>query len=75
VLDARMVDRVINRWRPLTGEQVAVFVRWLRVAWGGGGRGGSRGPATYTAGVLRELYEQAGYPVLAWRRPAALRAS
>ena len=66
VLDARTVDRVINAaGRPLTGEQAAV-VR----AVAGSGRGVEVVEAlagtgkTYTAGVLRELYEQAGYPVL-----------
>ena len=65
VLDTRTVDRVINAaGRPLTDDQVAVVA-----AVAGSGRGVEVVEAlagtgkTYTAGVLRELYEHAGYEV------------
>ena len=66
VLDTRAVDRVIARAeRPLTADQTAV-VREITAR----GRGVEVVEAlagtgkTYTAGVLRELYEHAGYEVL-----------
>jgi len=66
VLDSRAVDRVIDAAaRPLTVEQAAV----VRAA-AGSGRGVEVVEAlagtgkTYTAGVLREVYEQAGYEVM-----------
>jgi hypothetical protein len=66
VLDTRAVDRVIARaGRPLTADQTAV-VREITAS----GRGVEVVEAlagtgkTYTAGVLRELYEHAGYQVL-----------
>src|ERR1019366_3855142 len=66
VVDARTVDRAINAaGRPLTGEQAAVLRavassgRGVEVVEALAGTG-----KTYTAGVLRELYEQAGYEVL-----------
>jgi conjugative relaxase-like TrwC/TraI family protein len=66
VLDTRAVDRVIARAdRPLTADQAAV-VREITAS----GRGVEVVEAlagtgkTYTAGVLRELYEHAGYQVL-----------
>jgi len=66
VLDTRTVDRVIEAaGRPLTGKQAAV----LRAV-AGSGRGVEVVEAlagtgkTYTAGVLRELYEEAGYQVV-----------
>jgi conjugative relaxase-like TrwC/TraI family protein len=66
VLDTRSVDRVIARAdRPLTADQTAV-VREITAR----GRGVEVVEAlagtgkTYTAGVIRELYEQAGYQVL-----------
>ncbi len=66
VIETRSVDRGINAGgRPLTDEQAAV-VR----AVAGGGRGVEVVEAlagtgkTYTAGVLRELFEEAGYHVV-----------
>jgi conjugative relaxase-like TrwC/TraI family protein len=66
ILDTRAVDRVIAKAdRPLTADQVTV-VREIT----GRGRGVEVVEAlagtgkTYTAGVLRELYEHAGYQVL-----------
>jgi conjugative relaxase-like TrwC/TraI family protein len=66
VLDAGMVDRVIDTaGRPLTDDQAAVVA-----AVAGSGRGVEVIEAlagtgkTYTAGVMRELYEHAGYQVL-----------
>jgi conjugative relaxase-like TrwC/TraI family protein len=65
VLDTRMVDRVISARPSLTAEQADV-VRALA----GSGRGVEVVEAlagtgkTYTAGVLREVYEDAGYLVL-----------
>jgi conjugative relaxase-like TrwC/TraI family protein len=66
VLDTRSVDRVIAMAdRPLTADQTAV-VREITAR----GRGVEVVEAlagtgkTYTAGVLRELYEHAGYQVL-----------
>jgi len=66
VLDTRTVDRVINAVeRPLTVEQAGV----VRAA-ASSGRGVEVVEAlagtgkTYTAGVLSELYERAGYQVL-----------
>ena len=66
MLDTRAVDRVINAAeRPLTADQAAV-VREVAAS----GRGVEVVEAlagtgkTYTAGVLRELYEHAGYQVL-----------
>ena len=66
VLDTRTVDRVINAaGRPVTVDQAAV----VRAA-ASSGRGVEVVEAlagtgkTYTAGVLRELYEHAGYQVL-----------
>jgi conjugative relaxase-like TrwC/TraI family protein len=66
ILDTRAVDRVIARAeRPLTADQTAV-VREITAR----GRGVEVVEAlagtgkTYTAGVLRELYEHAGYEVL-----------
>ena len=78
VLDARAVDRVIDAAeRPLTDEQAAV-VRAVAAS----GRGVEVVEAlagtgkTYTAGVLRELYEHAGYQVHRCRadRPRGARA-
>jgi conjugative relaxase-like TrwC/TraI family protein len=65
VLDTRAVDRVISAGPSLTAEQANV-VRTLA----GSGRGVEVVEAlagagkTYTAGVLREVYEDAGYQVL-----------
>jgi conjugative relaxase-like TrwC/TraI family protein len=66
VLDARTVDRVINAaGRPLTDDQAAVIGavassgRGVEVVEALAGTG-----KTYTAGVLRELYEHAGYEVV-----------
>jgi conjugative relaxase-like TrwC/TraI family protein len=66
VLDTRTVDRLIAKAdRPLTADQTAV-VREITAR----GRGVEVVEAlagtgkTYTAGVLRELYEHAGYQVL-----------
>ena len=66
VLDTRGVDRVINAAaRPLTADQaevvgeIAAHGRGVEVIEALAGTG-----KTYTAGVLRELYEQAGYQVL-----------
>ena len=66
VLDTRTVDRVITAaGRPLTGDQAAVV---RAAAWSGRGVEVVEALAgtgkTYTAGVLRELYEHAGYEVL-----------
>ena len=65
VLDTRAVDRVIAKAdRPLTADQAAV-VREIAAS----GRGVEVVEAlagtgkTYTAGVIRELYEHAGYQV------------
>jgi ATP-dependent exoDNAse (exonuclease V) alpha subunit len=66
VLDADVVERVIDTAeRPLTAEQatvvraVAVSGRGVEVIEALAGTG-----KTYTAGVLRELYEHAGYEVI-----------
>ena len=66
VLDTRSVDRVIAMAdRPLTADQAAVVMeitargRGVEVVEALAGTG-----KTYTAGVLRVLYEQAGYQVL-----------
>jgi conjugative relaxase-like TrwC/TraI family protein len=66
VLDTRAVDRVIAKAdRPLTADQTAVVReiaahgRGVEVVEALAGTG-----KTYTAGVLRELYEQAGYQVV-----------
>jgi conjugative relaxase-like TrwC/TraI family protein len=66
ILDTRAVDRVIaTAGRPLTGGQAAV----VRAA-ASSGRGVEVVEAlagtgkTYTAGVLRELYQDAGYQVV-----------
>jgi len=66
VVDARAVDRVINAAvRPLTEDQAAVVAavassgRGVEVVEALAGTG-----KTYTAGVMHELYEHAGYRVL-----------
>jgi conjugative relaxase-like TrwC/TraI family protein len=66
ILDTRGVDRVIAKAdRPLSADQTAVAReiaargRGVEVVEALAGTG-----KTYTAGVLRELYEQAGYQVL-----------
>jgi conjugative relaxase-like TrwC/TraI family protein len=66
VFDWRTVDRVINAaGRPLTNDQAAVVRavassgRGVEVVEALAGTG-----KTYTAGVLRELYERAGYQVV-----------
>jgi conjugative relaxase-like TrwC/TraI family protein len=66
ILDTRAVDRVIAKAdRPLTADQatvvseIAASGRGVEVVEALAGTG-----KTYTAGVLRELYERAGYQVL-----------